>query len=365
MTSTSLSSDSDMLRKTVRCKLDEPIGMGPYNFSLGDEVVVAGWAFLEPPAQAMPSISLESVSRQTGAITRLNAGRYPRPDVATHFGDDKLLMCGFTSRFRIDERFRGEYTVRLRQIESSDVYPYSNLFSFIVAPTASEANVRRELAARFLRGAGLEVGALQRRLEVPDDCSVMYVDRLVLPDLLAHYPELRGQPLQEPDLIDDGETLAKVQSGTQDFVIANHFLEHCENPIQTLSNFMRVLKGGGILYMAVPDKRFTFDIDRRVTAYSDLASTYREGGRRDRAHLYYEWAAYVNRATPTEVAAVATRLLAEGYSIHFNVWRLSDLLEFVANSKRDFELPFDLEWVVCSENEVIMILRKDENGPAE
>ncbi len=90
-----------------------------------------------------------------------------------------------------------------------------------------------------------------------------------LPDLLAHYPELIGQPLQAPDMIDDGETLSTIDSASQDFVIANHFLEHCENPIQTLRNFLRVLKDGGILYMAVPDKRFTFDVDRPVTTYAE------------------------------------------------------------------------------------------------
>ena len=83
-----------------------------------------------------------------------------------------------------------------------------------------------------------------------------------LSELLDQYPELRGQPVQGPDLIDDGERLTKVESTTQDFVIANHFLEHCENPIQTLVNLLRVLKDGGLLYLAVPDKRFTFDVDR-------------------------------------------------------------------------------------------------------
>jgi SAM-dependent methyltransferase len=209
-----------------------------------------------------------------------------------------------------------------------------------------------------LTGAGLEVGALQRRLPLPDHCSVKYVDRLPLEDLLAHYPELRGLPIQPPDLIDDGETLSKVESDSMDFVIANHLLEHCENPVQTIANFLRTLKTGGILFMAVPDKRFTFDIDRPVTPYPVLAETYREGRRRDRESLYREWAQHVSGAGPSQVDEVARKLLSERYSIHFNVWALEDLLEFISGCRREFRLPFRLEWITCSENEVILILRK-------
>ena len=319
---------------------------------------MVGWAFLDPPASTMPSLALEIVS-QSGAVTRLDAQRSLRPDVASHFGIDRLRMSGFTSRFRIDAGLRGAHTVRLSQVEDSHVYPV-DLFSFTVQPSPHEANARKELAARFLRGAGLEVGALQRRLEVPGHCSVTYVDRMPLAELRAHYPELRDQPVQAPDLIDDGETLARVASGSQDFVIANHFLEHCENPIQTILNLTRVLKEGGILYMAVPDKRFTFDIDRPVTPYTVLAEAFRQGRRLDRKELYVEWATCVQHASPPDVNAIAQKLLTERYSIHFNVWALPGLLEFLARSRADFRLPFVLEWVVCSDNEVILILMKAE-----
>jgi SAM-dependent methyltransferase len=350
--------DSSTLPSVVRHGLDEPVGPGPFSFVGGEEVVISGWAFVDPIPPAMPSVVLDSVSLGTGVVTRHNAQRCARPDVARHFGQDQLLMSGFTGRLLIDGRSPGEHRVRLCQIEDSHVYPSVELLSFRVLPGPCEASARKELAARFLRGSGLEVGALQRRLEVPVHCSVTYVDRLPLPNLLEHYPELRGQPLQAPDLIDDGETLSKVTSDTQDFVIANHFLEHCENPIQTILNFLRVLRNGGILYLAVPDKRFTFDIGRPVTPYSVLAETFRDGRRRNRADLYVEWVTYVTHTPVWEVEVAARKLLEDQYSIHFNVWALPDLLELIARCKADFGLPFTLEWLVCSENEVIVILKK-------
>ena len=36
--------------------------------------------------------------------------------------------------------------------------------------------------------------------------------------------------------MDDGERLATIADATQDFVIANHFLEHCQDPLGALGN---------------------------------------------------------------------------------------------------------------------------------
>jgi SAM-dependent methyltransferase len=345
-----------MSEKIVRHSLEQPSGSGPFQFSVGSEVAVVGWAFVD--SAATPTTLLEVISRQSGAARRIEVQRSRRPDVAKHFGAKSVEMSGFAGTLRIDPRFQGDNRVRLLQIEQPGSEHAVDLFSFTVVPAVYESHVRRDLAARFLQGAGLEIGALQRPLPVPSRCQVSYVDRMPLVDLLRHYPELRGLPIQKPDLIDDGETLGQVADQSQDFVVANHLLEHCENPLKTLMNFSRVLKPGGILYMAVPDKRFTFDIDRPVTPYAVLAETYQQGHRRDREALYSEWTALVNHVPEPELASASRKLLQEGYSIHFNVWALTDLIEFLQRGLTEFGVPFDLEWLVSSENEVITILRK-------
>jgi hypothetical protein len=349
-------------QSTVRYSLDEPSGDGPFRFPIGSEIVIMGWAFLEP-AGSVPLTELEVLNVRTGTIARFDTERRPRPDVARHFGIESVQMAGFASTFHVDSRFNGDNRVRLVHMDDCHVAHSCDLFSFSTAPATYEIHARRDLAARFLRGRGLEIGALQRPLDVPAGCSVTYVDRMPLHDLLTHYPELHGQPIQKPDLIDDGETLATIGSCSHDFVIANHFLEHCENPIQTILTFMRVLKDDGILYMAVPDKRLTFDIDRPITAYAVLAETFRCGHRHDREELYCEWAALVSRVSPSDVISIARKLSRDRYSIHFNVWSLPDLLHFLMTSRIEFHLPFSVEWLVCSENEVIIILKKTEGAP--
>ncbi|MEJ7767735.1 MAG: hypothetical protein WKF89_07975 [Chitinophagaceae bacterium] len=43
------------------------------------------------------------------------------------------------------------------------------------------------------------------------------------------YPELKDLNLVPVDYLADGELLESVADTSQDFVITNHFLEHCQN----------------------------------------------------------------------------------------------------------------------------------------
>jgi SAM-dependent methyltransferase len=179
---------------------------------------------------------------------------------------------------------------------------------------------------------------------------------MTVADLRRQYPELDPSPLVEPDIIDNGEHLAKIENGTQAFVIANHFIEHCQNPILTLQNFFRVLQAGGVLYMAVPDKRFTFDIDRPCTPIEHVLRDFREGPEWSRLEHFEEWARLVNKRSGPEVADEVRRLIDIDYSIHFHVWSAPELLEFLATVQRI--VPFETELFLRNGHESIVILRR-------
>jgi SAM-dependent methyltransferase len=55
------------------------------------------------------------------------------------------------------------------------------------------------------------------------------------------------------------------QLGTFDYIISSHNFEHLPNPIKFLQGCGRVLKSGGFLSMAIPDKRGCFDYFRPHT----------------------------------------------------------------------------------------------------
>jgi predicted SAM-dependent methyltransferase len=216
---------------------------------------------------------------------------------------------------------------------------------------------REAIARAYLQGQGLEIGALHNPLQVPATAKVTYVDRLPLAELRRHYPELAALALVPVEVIDDGERLARFGDASQDFVIANHFLEHCRDPIGTLLNLFRVLKPGGVLYLAVPDKRFTFDRDRPVTPLEHLRHDHAVGPNGCQRHHFEEWTRLVNHVHDAEAAASEIeRLMRMEYSIHYHVWTQSEFVEFL-QAMRD-RLSFEVELFLKQGIEMIVVLRK-------
>lgn len=221
--------------------------------------------------------------------------------------------------------------------------------------------VRRDIAFQYLSGEGIEIGALHAPLEVPAGVKVHYVDRMSVSDLRKQYPELAAVNLVEADIVDNGETLSSIADNSWDFVIANHMIEHCQNPIGTLENFLRVLKPGGLVYMGVPDKRHTFDIDRPLTSLDHLVRDYNEGPEWSKLGHYEEFIRLVDKSPEEQVAARMQHLLDIDYSIHFHVWTAESFPELLEYCQKQLGFCFTIEFSQENSMEVIMILRKTAN----
>src|SRR5437763_15908927 len=65
-----------------------------------------------------------------------------------------------------------------------------------------DPTVRRRvaLARLYLRGEGIEIGALHNPLPLPRRAKARYVDRLSVADLRRQYPDLRDKPLVKVDI---------------------------------------------------------------------------------------------------------------------------------------------------------------------
>jgi SAM-dependent methyltransferase len=218
--------------------------------------------------------------------------------------------------------------------------------------------LRESLAKKYLKGDGIEIGALYAPLKVPARARVKYVDRLPVQELRKQYPELKDNALVDVDIIDDGESLKNIPSASLDFVIANHFLEHCTNPIGAIETFLRVLKQEGILYMAVPDKRFTFDRGRSVTTLEHLLKDYRQGSEWGRPEHFKEWAELVDREFKDDRTRDISILKSDYYSIHYHVWTSFDLLELLVFLRRQLNFDFELLEFFLAEGECIFIIKK-------
>lgn len=322
------------------------------------EIMISGWAFAERRGRVPPLVWIELFDHTGQGVEYVQAHRYWRPEVGARFKRPHLGMSGFRALIPVRPRHPKSLSLRVVQADGSRLYRSDAELPVQADLQPFEQTARDGLARKFLSGSGIEIGALQRPLPMPDGCRVRYVDRISLDELRSHYPELEQFPLQSPDFLDDGEQLRRVGTASQDFVIANHFFEHSENPIQTLTNLLRVIRRGGILYMGVPDKRYTFDFYRPVTRYAVLKQTYETEVRPDRERLFEEWVRVAERRTGEDAETRLAELLATNYSIHYNVWTLDDLLQVLLQARADFGLPFSLISAVCCDNEAILLLER-------
>lgn len=222
---------------------------------------------------------------------------------------------------------------------------------------------REAVAANYLAGEGIEIGGLHNPMKVPPRARVRYVDRMPVDELRTHYPEMAARDLVHVDIVDDGERLTTIGDASQDFVIANHFLEHCEDPLRTLHHHFRVLKEGAVLFLSLPDKRYTFDMLREVTPLEHLERDYREGPSWSRDRHFLEWAELVEGLTDgAAIRARADELQRRDYSIHFHVWTMEDMLDLLRHLPRLLGINFSIECIMRNEGEVNIVLRK--NGVA-
>lgn len=225
----------------------------------------------------------------------------------------------------------------------------------VMQEPGNSATLNREvLAGIYLSGNGIEVGALHSPLKVPPQAHVQYVDIKMPEELQKFYVGVKE--IKVADILTDGEKLTGIDDESQDFVIANHFIEHCQNPIGTIQNFLRVLKRKGILFLTIPDKRFTFDVRRPETTFEHLLRDYREGA---------EWSRFGHHEEAHRLILGITdekqiRRHMEGMAdAHYHVWTQIDILEMVVRLRKDLAFDFDLEAFVNNPPlEAILIIRK-------
>ncbi len=221
---------------------------------------------------------------------------------------------------------------------------------------ADRKTLREDVALRYLAGDGIEIGALDFPLRMPPGARVTYVDYLD-PDGLeeVHRQTLsEGRPLVRPDVVDDGERLEHFADESLDFVVANHMLEHVEDPIAALHHQLRVLRDGGVLYLTLPDARQTFDAARPLTSVEHLLRDHELGPQVSYREHLEECAHVIECRQGPDIAARADAMEAEGMRPHFHVFVPLTFAAFLAAT----DLPFSLALLQESVGEFVVVLRK-------
>jgi SAM-dependent methyltransferase len=222
---------------------------------------------------------------------------------------------------------------------------------------------RLALSGNYLNGSGIEIGAMDLPLQVKPGVKVRYLDRIPKEESAKLFPELKDK-LVDVDIIGDGESLFGIPDNSNDFIIGNHFIEHTQNPISTIENMLRVIRKGGIVFMAIPDKRFTFDEDRIITPLDHFIKDYEQGPAWSEHEHYFDFVKYTDHGlgkTDAEIEKVIDNLKAINWSIHFHVWDHQAMIDMFSMIKKRFNIAFEIEVAIAPReggNESIFILRK-------
>jgi 2-polyprenyl-3-methyl-5-hydroxy-6-metoxy-1,4-benzoquinol methylase len=159
----------------------------------------------------------------------------------------------------------------------------------------------------------------------------------------------------------DAQTFDVVAPASLDFIVHAHVIEHLFDPFGSIREALARLKPGGILLMAVPDMRHTFDKWRAPTMFDHLLADMKDGGAGTKLAAYLEHIRDVHPHLAEPIPddqheAEARRIMAAGFDVHVHAWTMETLQEHIARLAPEFG--FTVEACLFVVNETIVALRK-------
>lgn len=124
---------------------------------------------------------------------------------------------------------------------------------------------------------GLEIGPSSKPAVSKAEGSIHYLDVVDAGGLAEKYKDdpYAEDPFPEIDFVIGESSLLDSCGGRRfDYVVASHVIEHVPDTIGWLREIGDLLNPGGSLRLAIPDKRYTFDVHRPLTTFSELLDCY-------------------------------------------------------------------------------------------
>lgn len=192
------------------------------------------------------------------------------------------------------------------------------------------------------RAEGLEFGAFDFPVVAPGAGRCRFADVRSSRQLA----EMFGVPLESVApvewVIDRARPLAAQIPARFDYVILCHVLEHVPEPIRFLNDVGTLLRPGGVMLLAVPDKRRTLDASRPSTTIDHLLARHHHGAPGPPLAQIMEFSRTwdenwrkLAEENPRAFFEWAVGQFASGHAdVHCNVWRDEELfaqLDYLAH----------------------------------
>ncbi len=250
--------------------IDRVNGIGPLNKrgitcvpEARKNIIVTGWIVDSRDVENIKEFFLEIGGKRYPALCGLK-----RTDVSSAFKNSEYTNCGFLcvipkEEFNVDQIYSIRFQIISRKYKNicidtmaifkinNDEYKQENIIT--TEEQEYSQYVSDTLSFKYISGTGIEIGALHAPMSFDKDkARVLYVDRLSKQDLNLQYPEFSKYDIVNADIIDNGADLSTIADNSFNFCISNHVLEHIEDSLKALMNWLRVIKPGGVLYLSVP-----------------------------------------------------------------------------------------------------------------
>ncbi|MDX1821388.1 MAG: methyltransferase domain-containing protein [Paracoccaceae bacterium] len=237
-----------------------------------------------------------------------------------------------------------------------------------VVTSAQELRRLRIITGIDRATSGIEYGPLHRVVMTREMCpGVRYVDYKPREQLMAHYahdPAVDVSLIPEIDIVTGGRQITEfVPEESIDFAIASHVMEHVPDVIGWLEANLRLLRPGGRIALAFPDRRFCFDLAKQPTSFHEVVAAYLEKRTQPNFTQICDHVINCRKVTPGEVwngtltpqnappvhaTAAAVGLLrtlvhkTDYHDVH--CWKFSDteFMEMLGKIKQHFGLPFEV-----------------------
>lgn len=227
-----------------------------------------------------------------------------------------------------------------------------------------------------MRGHGIDIGAFCNPFPVDYPTTIHYLDCKTVEEQKEILKDVDYSKVVKPHIIDDGEILSTIKDETYDFLCSSHQLEHCMSPLTALSNQLRIVKRGGYLFYALPDKNHTFDKKREVTPFSIFSQMYVSDPRVwDKLNnnvmslqiwkqlvlnCYDEYLFNVDNISDASVRSqIGEQRFEKKLDIHFFAWDQTSVYEFFQRAKEYiFNSKYQIELFYKNGHEIMVVIKK-------
>jgi ubiquinone/menaquinone biosynthesis C-methylase UbiE len=224
--------------------------------------------------------------------------------------------------------------------------------------------IREYFGKKHIAGNGIEIGAQTYPLKIDKKkASVIYVDR-ISPEENSGLQNLNVQDLTPVDVYADAENLEMFETGSLDFVISSHTLEHIPDPITALKEWIRVLKENGILWLALPNYRCNeYDFLRKPVEISHIIDDYNNKEKDNKEEHWKEFLEIVegvSRNDPNYEKRLEEEYRSKDNRIHMHVFDkklIDSILEYL-RSNLDHNVQVIDSFHLKNATDMILILKK-------